>query len=74
MNAILIYLVPQIHKDVLSKIHDMRLEEFQYLVRTNSFQFVADNIMFNYYDDIYHLVINGVHLKIDKNNVFNFWF
>lgn len=74
MDNILIYLVPQIHKSILNRLAEMDLKEFQYMRSSNSFQFIADTIMFNLYDGMYHLVINDVKIDIDVANVLNFWF
>lgn len=74
MDNILIYLVPQIHKSILNRLSEMDLKEFQYIRGSNSFQFVADTIMFNLYDGMYHLVINDVKIDIDVANVLNFLF
>lgn len=73
-DNILIYLVPQIHKSILNRLAEMDLKEFQYMRSSNSFQFIADTIMFNLYDGMYHLVINDVKIDIDVANVLNFWF
>ena len=76
MNEILIYVVPQICKDLLNQFAETFPLELYYESKTNCFRVKYVAMKMRMFDDHYFITPQGFEnnpIKIDKANVISFW-